>query len=1107
MYLVGYDISETHYRLLKIDRRVEKPKSLAQIISEDPIAYNKADLKEMLHMVAEGNRSAGGLVKVASAFGLVGFVKFLDCYYMTLIMQKKKVGCLAGNFIYTIKETQVFPIRPKDEQDNNAFKSLWKKLNKKLNQTSAEIAEARYFGLFQFVDLSKDFFFSYSYDLTHSLQHNYIIAKKQDSPASKPKTTGSPQCAVPPSTQDMFEWNFYQTEELKHIVGPLSAVFWVLPVIQGSFQQRRFNIFGRELDVILLARRSRHYAGTRYLKRGVNVHGKVANDCEIEQIVQLDAGSQATFSSYVQMRGSIPTYWRQETSVTMPKPPILINRIDPTYLATQVHFSDLLQRYSAPIIVLDLVKHHERRPREMLVGRELRLAVETLNAAIPLKHQIRYCALDSTKLSKSKSKIAPTPLDSASPSYSSTSEKRAGPPLRAGKEWSAFESSMKKDPVSTEDSETFPGGKEARFDKPGTSDRLDSWHTDSRGHDSANSIVEDRVDLFSELEDIAAMTIADTGIFVSTTSFLSRSSFMSDKVTASNSRGYFQQSGVLRTNCIDCLDRTNVGQFVVGMKFLAVSLRVLGLTSKESSSSGIGGPSNSRTRIKVDSLSLDPSNPLLVGLMDMYGELGDKIALQYGGSEAHKKGYGGHGTGGAASSKSGELLTSIKRYYSNAFTDNLKQDAMNVFLGCYVPNDQATPLWDLDSDYQLHNRSLHPPEPHLSRFLFNELLRDIGIISQFEQGITDGNSDPSQQRETARSSRDEDILRPPAIHLNSVIDQYLVRLREKDEEDEGPSAATVFDGPEYADSDPASPVGISSAQQTAEEPMVQLSSGKLIPLRVCKSVMRSEKRKFIKGLMEKRMQGAIETWWRVALREHKNRLRFNATLPLPSADVLVSKRAYFDRVHQPEKLTLFDDLFANEYLRPVNASTVTSARHNIILDSEDGRASIVRSAVADADADDTDVVVTEESSSIAADRDRSNSSASKDKDKDDGTWRSTGEEASTNFKPEVVMHSEIKSPSNSGSSANSSTTTRLGKYVREIGAKVRSSVLGISAAGKKGEQLTPKSMSVGSKKDEGEESVEVGHIGGLEYCDRATLELYAGYASCYEDPLSMLDNR
>lgn len=28
-----------------------------------------------------------------------------------------------------------------------------------------------------------------------------------------------------------------------------------------------------------------------------------------------------------------------------------------------------------------------------------------------------------------------------------------------------------------------------------------------------------------------------------------------------------------------------------------------------------------------------------------------------------------------------ELLTSVRRYYSNAFTDRAKQDAMNLFLG------------------------------------------------------------------------------------------------------------------------------------------------------------------------------------------------------------------------------------------------------------------------------------------------------------------------------------------------------------------------------------------------------------------------------------------
>lgn len=86
---------------------------------------------------------------------------------------------------------------------------------------------------------------------------------------------------------------------------------------------------------------------------------------------------------------------------------------------------------------------------------------------------------------------------------------------------------------------------------------------------------------------------------------------------AARSRGYVSQSGVLRTNCVDCLDRTNGGQFAVAMRFLTVSLVTLGIL----------GPHQ----------MVEPSSQLLLSLMDMFGEMGDRIALQYGGSEAHKK--------------------------------------------------------------------------------------------------------------------------------------------------------------------------------------------------------------------------------------------------------------------------------------------------------------------------------------------------------------------------------------------------------------------------------------------------------------------------------------
>ena len=61
------------------------------------------------------------------------------------------------------------------------------------------------------------------------------------------------------------------------------------------------------------------------------------------------------------MRGSIPVYWRQETSATNPKPPIIIQRQDPTYKMTTLHFQDLFSRYATPIICLG--KYFKRRER------------------------------------------------------------------------------------------------------------------------------------------------------------------------------------------------------------------------------------------------------------------------------------------------------------------------------------------------------------------------------------------------------------------------------------------------------------------------------------------------------------------------------------------------------------------------------------------------------------------------------------------------------------------------------------------------------------------------------------------------------------------------
>lgn len=65
------------------------------------------------------------------------------------------------------------------------------------------------------------------------------------------------------SSQDMYAWNFHQTRELEAQVGHLNSSFWVMPIVHGAFLQRKCDLLGRILNVTLIARRSRHFAGTR----------------------------------------------------------------------------------------------------------------------------------------------------------------------------------------------------------------------------------------------------------------------------------------------------------------------------------------------------------------------------------------------------------------------------------------------------------------------------------------------------------------------------------------------------------------------------------------------------------------------------------------------------------------------------------------------------------------------------------------------------------------------------------------------------------------------------------------------------------------------------
>jgi len=54
-------------------------------------------------------------------------------------------------------------------------------------------------------------------------------------------------------------------------------------------------------------------------------------------------------------------------------------------------------------------------------------------------------------------------------------------------------------------------------------------------------------------------------------------------------------------------------------------------------------------------------------------------------------------------------MTSIRRFYNNTYTDADKQDAINLFLGNYVPRPGHPELWELETDHYLHYHSYYLP--------------------------------------------------------------------------------------------------------------------------------------------------------------------------------------------------------------------------------------------------------------------------------------------------------------------------------------------------------------------------------------------------------------
>ncbi|KAK4985385.1 phosphatidylinositol-3,5-bisphosphate 5-phosphatase [Elasticomyces elasticus] len=558
-WITGGDVLDQNFRILKIDRTAP-PGQLN--IFEDGNVYSKKETARLLDAIDEGNKVTGGLRIKYIFWGLLGFIRFTDAYYMLVITKRQQVAMIGGHYIYQIDGTELVPLT------TGSMTSFAKNRNPE---------ETRFLGILEKLDLTRSFYFSYTYDITRTLQFNII---RHRSAVNEGVRLPHLDC------NDMFVWNRHL---LKPAVDVLESIFeWCLPIIHGFVDQASLDIFGRRVYITIIARRSRFFAGARFLKRGANDLGYVANDVETEQIVSEMCTTSfhapgprlfanPTYTSYVHHRGSIPLYWTQDNSGVTPKPDIDLNLNDPFYQTAALHFDDLFARYGTPVYALNLIKQRERTPRESKLLQEFQSALAYLNQFLPPDKQIQYNAFDMSRASKTR------------------------------------------------------GG-----------------------------------DVIGSLEIIAEEIVRKTGFF------------HNGDVNHDSPQ---VQNGVARTNCIDCLDRTNAAQFVIGKRAFGHQLRALGVISDDD--------------VEYDSDAVNI-------FTHMFHDHGDTIAIQYGGShlvntmETYRK-------INHWQSHSRDMVESFKRYYHNSFLDSQRQEAYNLFLGNYQWTQGQPMLWDLASDYYLHH--------------------------------------------------------------------------------------------------------------------------------------------------------------------------------------------------------------------------------------------------------------------------------------------------------------------------------------------------------------------------------------------------------------------
>lgn len=506
-------------------------------VSFEPLTKSIKELKEC----PTQNQS-----KVFSVYNIVGYIEGSLNSYIIAVSEVLEVGTILQSKIYKILKFVYIPsqISQTPEEDQSYLKMLDDFLER------------------------NPLYYSDTMDLTISCR-SYKEKKEKQNPFVS---------YIFPFSIPHFTWNYTIAKEFDY----KGMNQFIYPIINGYVGITSPTEYSSSLTYVLIARKDTRRSGMRFLIRGADTNGNVANFVETEELLFLNDGKETNILSFIQIKGSVPLIWSQEPSLQLNPPIIPKDNFQENTEVFYLHMNSLIKTYEG-VCAINLI---DKKKDQKTLG-DYYHTLYTNYKEENKEAKLVYVWFDfHTECKKMK--------------YENLSK--------------LLKSSSVLQAVST----------------------MNYTHI-KYDNSIINNNTSDKIIDFLPYISSKQLNILSV------------------------------QSGVFRTNCIDCLDRTNVVQTLFGRIFLYKMLN------------------------KIDKNIIPNGNPFQTfqptfekSFKLMWADHGDNLSLAYSGTGALKSDYVRTGKRTLMGNLQDGYL-SCKRFYINNFKDGYNQDCHDYFLGVLNP--------------------------------------------------------------------------------------------------------------------------------------------------------------------------------------------------------------------------------------------------------------------------------------------------------------------------------------------------------------------------------------------------------------------------------------